>query len=611
MPAPALPAPPAPAPRRPFPLLPAALWMVVALAGFLLAHNFCLNLLPRVALPLNPATIRAESGGHAFSVPFHHSPPDTSLNPRSRVTFTEDERPLIMKLRLPAYVFGDGSGAWSHVPGRIIFSTPDHTDPRTNGRRYVAHSPILYSRTVAYSALAAFIAALLALRRLTPNESIPALAPADASPRFTLHVTAAALVFLAGLYFATGTLAPYANTLLSPPDPATGYLYNGDHATHRTLFAFVDGEPRAAWQDSLLLRRVLYAVLAWPWMHGLGFELGGVVFNLCANLLGFLAGVAMVRRHVGLRGATLAAWLFALYPGAAYWVGQPYAYALIFPLGIAAFWILLELSAARPARLALLSLALGTIYLTYDFHVYFLPASLLLLVWQRRWTAAAASAFLQILPLGAWLWVMKNVVRVPLENSNTGVYRELFVSFFTPRPFAETLPRLTALPETALDIFLGANFLFLPLLALLVWALDFSWAHFTRHRAVPALLAAGAALFIFCNFPPPLPTVWNLTGSWIARLYQPLFPALVFSLAWWWQERLPSAPLARGCRVVLVGATLAANALVCFGPITGLRAPLAETAFYRFYDHTDLHWVYERNLRIHGRRPLGFPRPSP
>jgi hypothetical protein len=410
-----------------------------------------------------------------------------------------------MKLRLPAYVFGDGSGAWSHVPGRIIFSTPDHTDPRTNGRHYVAHSPLLYSRTVAYSALAAFIAALLALRRLTPSESVPALAPADASPRFTLHVTAAALVFLAGLYFATGTLAPYANTLLSPPDPATGYLYNGDHATHRTLFAFVDGEPRAAWQDSLLLRRVLYAVLAWPWMHSLGFELGGVMFNLCANLLGFLAGVAMVRRHVGLRGATLAAWLFALYPGAAYWVGQPYAYALIFPLGIAAFWILLELSAARPARLALLSLALGTIYLTYDFHVYFLPASLLLLVWQRRWTAAAASAFLQILPLGVWLWVMKNVVRVPLENSNTGVYRELFVSFFTPRPFAETLPRLTALPETALDIFLGANFLFLPLLALLVWALDFSWSHFTRHRAVPALLAAGAALVHFLQFPAAAP----------------------------------------------------------------------------------------------------------
>ncbi len=610
MPAPALPAPPAPALRRVFPLLPAALWTVVVLAGFLLTHNFCLNLLPRVALPLDPTTIRAESGGHAFSVPFQHSPPDTSLNPRSRVTFTEDGRPLIMKLRLPAYVFGDGSGAWSHVPGRIIFSTPDHTDPRTNGRRYVAHSPLLYSRTVAYSALAAFIAALLALRRLTPSESLPALAPADASPRFTLHVTAAALVFLAGLYFATGTLAPYANTLLTPPDPATGYLYNGDHAFHRTLFAFVDGEPRAAWQDSILLRRVLYAVLAWPWMHTLGFELGGIVFNLGANFLGFLAGVAMVRRHVGLRGATLGAWLFALYPGAAYWVGHPYAYALIFPLGIAAFWILLELPSARPVRLALLSLALGTIYLSYDFHVYFLPASLLLLVWQRRFAATAASAFLQILPLGTWLAAMKYVVKVPLENGNTGIYREVVVAFFTPRPPAEIMVRLTALPETAAELFLGANFLFLPLLAAFVWALDFSWRNFTRHRAVPALLAAGAALFVFCNYPPPLPTVWNLSGSWIARLYQPLFPALVFSLAWWWQERLPQAPFARGCRVALVGVTLAANTLVCFGPVTGLRVPLAETAFYRFYNHTDLHWAYERNLRIYGRRPLGFPLPA-
>ena len=600
---------PPPAANRLRPLL----WTVVCAAFVLVVHNFGLSILPSVAVPLLPASLRAESGGHAFSAAFDHSPGDTMLNPRSRVTLTENGRPLILKLRKPDPIFLEGDGAWSHVPGRLIFSTPDGTDPRTNGRSYVAHSPILYSRGIGYGALATLAAALILLRRraraLAPPSApvTPLLAPS--SRAFGWHVAGASVVFFAGLYFATGTLAPYANTLLhAHVDPATGYLYNLDHSLHRTLFALVDGQPRELWQDSLLLRRVLYGVLAWPWMKGFGYELGGVLFNLFANLLGFAAGVGLVHRHVGRRGAILAAWLLALYPGAAYWVGQPYSYALIFPLGIAAFWLLLELATARTARVAILSLALGIIYLSYDFHAYFLPASLLLLLWHRRWGALALSAGLQVVPLALWLWTLKSGLRVPLENSNTAVYRELLSSFFDPSTLTANLSRLAALPETAADVFFGANFLFLPLLAAVAWALDFSWKDFSRHRAVPALLVAGAALFAFCNLPPPHTGPWNLSGSWIARLYQPLFPALVFSVAWWWQQLPPRTRWSRRARIALVGAVLLGNTLICFGPAAGLPGHVAETAFYRFYDHNDLHWSHERNLRVFGRRPLGFPR---
>jgi hypothetical protein len=141
--------------------------------------------------------------------------------------------------------------------------------------------------------------------------------------------------------------------------------------------------------------------------------------------------------------------------------------------------------------------------------------------------------------------------------------------------------------------------------------LDFSWSSFTRPRAVPVLLLVGAALFAFCNLPPPHSGQWNLSGSWIARFYQPVFPALILALAWWWQDLLAAPKGARRARLALIVVLSAGNALVCFGPAAGLRLPVAETAFYRFYDHTDSHWLYEQNLRDFGRRPIGFPRPRP
>ncbi len=50
------------------------------------------------------------------------------------------------------------------------------------------------------------------------------------------------------------------------------------------------------------------------------------------------------------------------------------------------------------------------------------------------------------------------------------------------------------------------------------------------------------------------------------------------------------------------------NALVVFGPILGNPLHVSQEAFYRFYDHTDAHFLYESNLESLGRRPIGFPR---
>jgi hypothetical protein len=588
------------------------LWgAVAAVALLLIFHNFGLSVLPEVDTTFDASAMKAIPDSKAFMVAFDQSPFDTDSNPRSRVVLLENGVPLILKQRLPTLVLTKGSGAWSHVRGRIFFSTPDNSDPRRNSRTYAARYPILYGRLYGYGAFVLLALSAWLLRRARPPAAMITEAPdpATASPdrTFRLHVAAAALIFIGTLYCATGTLAPYANTLIPRVDPATGYLYNIDLSVHRAAFAFVDGQPRAAWEDSVILRRILYSVLAWPVQKTLGYETGGVGFNLVVNLAGFLAGVVLVRRRVGVRGATLAAWLLAFYPGAAYWAGQPFSYALIFPLSIAGFWILLELPTAGWRKNALLSLGLGVIYLAYDFPIYFFPASIVLFLWHRRFRPALLSGALQALPPALWLLALRYLVKLPLENSNTVAYKNLIAGFFDFSAPGEMLARVLALPEVGTDIFFGANFLFLPALVIAALALDLGWRDVIRDRAVPALLVTGFGLLVFCNLPPPQTGPWNLSGAWIARLYQPVFPALVLLLARWWQDRQPAAAFARASRLGLVLLAVGGNALICFGSLATPPGTVAETAWYRFYDHTDLHWIFRYNLDRYGRRPLGFP----
>jgi hypothetical protein len=102
-----------------------------------------------------------------------------------------------------------------------------------------------------------------------------------------------------------------------------------------------------------------------------------------------------------------------------------------------------------------------------------------------------------------------------------------------------------------------------------------------------------------------------MDGTWISRLYQPVFPALAIFSARWWAGLPALSPGPRAAMVAAVSAACIANALVLFGPI--LRDPLglSQEAFYRFYDHTDAHFVYRDNLDALGRRPIGFPRAQP
>jgi hypothetical protein len=120
---------------------------------------------PRIEMPLAPADIHPLRG-HAFAttLPAPPAAPWLALRGddhgvvRSRLELREDGRPLPSPHASQAAVERSGAGRFLHLrASELYFSTSDGSDPRSNGRRYVAVSPATPS-----PALAAVLFALFA-----------------------------------------------------------------------------------------------------------------------------------------------------------------------------------------------------------------------------------------------------------------------------------------------------------------------------------------------------------------------------------------------------------------------------------------------------------------
>ena len=124
-------------------------------------------------------------------------------------------------------------------------------------------------------------------------------------------------------------------------------------------------------------------------------------------------------------------------------------------------------------------------------------------------------------------------------------------------------------------------------------------------RSAETCLAIAAGLvFLFLNLAPPYGG-WQLRGSWVPRLYQPVFVAMVSLVAAFFQTRAVQLPLAlrRGTWAAL-GLVVALQAWVVFAPVLG--APrLSGEIYYRFYHHASRPF-YADNLKKLGTRPVGF-----
>jgi hypothetical protein len=443
--------------------------------------------------------------------------------------------------------------------------------------------------------------------------------------RDLLLLAGACLLLALEIWVSTGTLAPGAATLENPyVDGPCRYLMNIDHFHFKATFLMLDGAPRDQWEFSVVLRRLLYPLLAYPFMKVFGFGGGGLVTNVLFSGAAIAIFWVFLQRRNGGRVPVALLALLATYPGWIYWGGLPYSYAAIVPaslLCMVLLWRVEALAGWRPALLA--GLGLGVLFTAYDLLPFFGVAALLLLLWRRRWPELLVLAVAQLIPPLLVNLLLAKVYAIPFRNNNTEAYYHIVRSYLPPYDWAGWGHQLALLPRVFVDTCLFSNFLFVPLLFLLGLVIagmarrqlprgaEGSTAPRLLQPAEIAVLATALLLFLFNNAAPPYPG-WQLRGIWIARLYQPVLPAMLAVLGTLYARSASLPEQARRLATTALLLTVAVDAWVIFGPVLG-AAGLSAQIHYRFYRHAQ-RVVYAENLRKFGARPVGFcgdPGPGP
>ena len=428
-----------------------------------------------------------------------------------------------------------------------------------------------------------------------------------------IHFIFALLVLTAMMYFSTGTLAPYANTLsLDIPgyptvEPGCGYLYNGDYGHFRALFLMLDGAPKSEWGYSVVLRRILYNVLAYPFMKIWGHDIGGIVTNFLLTWSTFVLFIRFVARHIGARGAIVSMWLLAVYPGFAYYVGQPFLYSIIAP-GCLCLYILLyklELN-ERPSQVFFISLLVGSVFLGYDFIVFFGFSALCTFIFRKRYRQLPILLCGILLPSVVWRIVLTSYYGGAYASNNTGIYSTILKSYLGAKDYREWFELLKDVPLDMLENFLFSGFLFLPALFLLMVLLRFFFRHTQLGLPEVMLLVSVLLVFLLNNLAPPYEG-WKMRGDGMARIYQPLFVVLLVFISRTYQVLFdkPSRTWLKSGLVVALVLAIVGNALVVLGPMMKDPLNVSSQVYWRFYKHSGPESL-KMNMIRYGRKPLGI-----
>jgi hypothetical protein len=413
----------------------------------------------------------------------------------------------------------------------------------------------------------------------------------------------ALVVLVAALWCSSGTLAPYAATSdLAVSTEPCHYLVSIDHPHFVATFAMLDGAPQRMWRDSIVLRRILFPLLAYPfmkaWLVSRGhpmdaFLYGGFLASLFVHVIVVIAATEWMRRRHGERSAIALVWLLATYPGFAYWGGLPYSYIAIVPCSLFSLFALERLAVSDSTRGAIVSCAvIGVLCTGYDLLPFFGVAAVLLLLLTKNIARILAGAAALVVPTLIVGVIVSRLSVGAAPNHNTASYGHIIGSYLHP-DFATWPALLAKFPLVALWTFFASNFFVLPALFLAVHLM--SRKEVPLSRAEVAVLIALTIVFAFNNLAPKYEG-WQLRGFWIARIYQPLCAVFFAYLARWYS----SASLRRG---VIIALACALNALVIFGGWLG--SALSDRVYISFYRHS-FYGTYTKNIALFGARPLGL-----
>ena len=432
---------------------------------------------------------------------------------------------------------------------------------------------------------------------------------------FKIHFFTAFIVLISALYLSTGTLSPYANTVNFPPDyplvePKCHYLFNGDYYQFSAVFCFLDGKPRSTWMRSPVLHRILYNGIAYPFMKIFEHDLGGLITNFLLMALAFISFALFALRTNGENGAIAGMWLLALYPGITYYGGQPFLYAIIVPCCLWLYMLLWKLNSCTSVRNVWISaLVMGILFLGYDLLVFFGTAAFFLLLFRKKYVQICVLVPGMLACSALWWCVAHFGLGVSFTSENSQAYSIILQSYFRHVDFLQWLALLKNLPENLMYNFFFSSFLFLPVLfsALIIVGAFACRKLLTLPET--CLLLGIALVFLFNNCAPPYDFRWQMRGTWIARLYQPLFVVLLFYCARLFQALAfqKRHQLLKLLTIVLLIVTVCGNGIVALGPALNDPAGISSWVYWNFYKHSPPQTM-KMNLAKYGRRPWGFCR---
>lgn len=419
---------------------------------------------------------------------------------------------------------------------------------------------------------------------------------------FAISLICALVILLVQMYFNTGTLSAYAVTLQNPTE-LEGYIVNFDYAHYQCNYNFIIGENADNWATGWVLRRELFFIISFPFFKLFGFYIGGILSAFVINLTSFYFFIKFIYKNIGIQSAYVAMILLSTYPGIMYWIGSPFAQVMIVPCCCWIYVIMWKMSQTDSLKKHILYLSIISLMFTaYDLFVYFYPAILLIYLKHYQWKKIIVSVPIMLVPQALIVLWLKSSGATNISSDNSGLYLTIIKSYFHIKDFSSWLEILGQAPEILINNFLDSNFLFLPILFLiiLVWGL---FKKFALNEIETSILFCALMVFLFNNLAPWYVAEFQMRGLWIARIYQPIFIVMLMYIVRFSSYIKANKPFQTKYFIGLIILCACFNLVINIGGV--FESKFTERSWYRFYQHSPPNTM-TGNLKKFGVRPIGF-----